>query len=229
MDACVSQGDQCHSDCDDTQTVCLAGCSNNGCMNGCNNQAVACNDGCDAQESSCNLTCGDGDGDGDGDGTGNEVPSTSYCQSVSAWDSAWSAAEVEVLNIVNQVRASGYDCASGYQPPAPPVTMNPNLRCAARVHSKDMGDNNFFDHTSQTTGTNPGQRMSMAGYNFATWGENIAAGNSGAQATMNQWLGSQTGHCENLMSPNFDELGVGYYYAPNAQYSHYWTQNFGRQ
>ena len=55
------------------------------------------------------------------------MPNTTYCQSVSAWDPAWSAAEVEILNIVNQVRASGYDCVSGYQPPVPPVTMNPNI------------------------------------------------------------------------------------------------------
>jgi uncharacterized protein YkwD len=181
-------------------------------------------------------TTGDGDGDGDGDGTtgdgdgtANEVPNIPYCQDVDNWDASWSAGEVEVLNIVNQVRASGYMCASGWQPPAPPVTMNANLRCSARVHSKDMGDNNFFDHTSQTNGTNPGQRMSSAGYNWVTWSENIAAGNSGAQQTMNQWLGSTTGHCENLMSPSFDELGVGYYNAPSAQYNHYWTQNFGRQ
>jgi uncharacterized protein YkwD len=45
---------------------------------------------------------------------------------------------------------------------------------------------------------------------------------------MNSWMNS-SGHCNNIMSPNFKHLGVGYYYRSGSTYSHYWTQDFGAQ
>jgi uncharacterized protein YkwD len=102
--------------------------------------------------------------------------------------------------------------------------MHPALRCSARVHSKDMNDRNFFDHTNPS-GEAPWDRMEQAGYSYSNAGENIAGGNSTAAATMQQWMDSD-GHCANIMNPNFTEIGVGYY--PGGQWGHLWTQNFGR-
>lgn len=154
-----------------------------------------------------------------------EVPDNAYCSDVAMWDAQHLALEDEILEIVNQVRAQGANCgSSGSFGPAGPMTMAPALRCAARVHSKDMADRNFFDHTNPS-GESPFDRMGMAGYNFSTAGENIAAGNPTAAATMDQWMNSD-GHCGNIMNPDFTEIGVGYY--PGGQYGHLWTQVFGR-
>lgn len=161
---------------------------------------------------------------GGDDGGAAEVPDNAFCDPVAAWTPAWSVLEQQILDIVNQRRSEGADCHSeGTFGPAGPLTMNPALRCAARVHSKDMVDQNYFDHTGPN-GDTPGDRIDAAGYAWSTWGENIAAGNSTAAATMDQWMNSD-GHCANIMNPSFSEIGVGYY--PGGGYGHYWTQAFG--
>ncbi len=154
-----------------------------------------------------------------------DVPEdVAYCTDVAGWDAGWSQLELDVLELVNMHRATGYNCGSaGSFGPAAPLTMQPNLRCSSRVHSKDMDTRNFFDHNNPS-GESPFDRMGMAGYSFFTAGENIAAGSPDAAGTMNQWMNSD-GHCSNIMNPDFTEIGVGYH--PGGQYGTLWTQNFG--
>jgi uncharacterized protein YkwD len=154
-----------------------------------------------------------------------DVPDNAYCASVANVDPAWKQLEEDVLVIVNQRRAMGADCGSkGMFGPTGPLTMEPALRCAARKHSADMEARDFFDHTNPD-GESPWDRMAMAGYGgFSNAGENIAAGSPDAAGTMMQWMNSD-GHCGNIMNPDFEEIGVGYY--PGGQYGHLWTQVFG--
>lgn len=154
-----------------------------------------------------------------------DVPDNAYCIAVGDWDPAWAQLELDVLALVNEVRAAGADCHSkGVFAATGPLNMNPALRCAARNHSADMAARNFFDHTNPD-GETPWDRMDKAGYGaYSNAGENIAAGSPDAQGTMNQWLGSD-GHCANIMNPNFQEIGVGY--STGGQYGHLWTQVFG--
>ena len=45
--------------------------------------------------------------------------------------------------------AAGADCGTmGKFDPAPPLTIEPHLHCAARKHSQDMGERNFYDHVN---------------------------------------------------------------------------------
>ena len=57
-----------------------------------------------------------------------------------------------------------------------------------------------------------------------TYGENIAAGNATAAATVEQWMNSP-GHRANIMNPDFTHIGVGYIQT-NGGYRHYWVQMF---
>ena len=136
-----------------------------------------------------------------------------------------------MLTLTNQARAQARTCAdpggqSGSFPAVPPLTWNVKLGNSARGHSQDMATHNYFAHDSQD-GTTPFQRMNAAGYHYSAAGENIAAGYSTPQAVVNTWL-SDYGHCANIMSSAFTELGVGYAYATGSTYKHYWTQDFGR-
>jgi uncharacterized protein YkwD len=148
-----------------------------------------------------------------------------YCEPAKSWDPAWKQLEEDILAAVNQVRAQGANCgAQGDFGPAGPLTMDPALRCAARMHSKDMNDRDFFDHTNPD-GEPPWDRMGKAGYgNYSNAGENIAGGSPDAAGTMDQWMNSD-GHCANIMNPDFEHIGVGYY--PGGQWGHLWTQVFG--
>lgn len=126
----------------------------------------------------------------------------------------------ELLELVNEVRASGCNCGSEAMPPVDPLVLNEKLIKAAQLHSEDMDNNNYFSHTSQN-GDKPGDRITAQGYIWSTYGENIASGQSSAQQVMASWLKSE-GHCRNIMNSSVTEFGAG-------RSSNYWTQVFGKQ
>ena len=141
-------------------------------------------------------------------------------------DDPFAGLEDEVLVWVNLRRSQGADCGTVYYPPAAALHMDANLRLAARRHSQDMADQNYFSHTS-LDGQTFDQRIRAAGYTGAfPWGENIAAGSTTPASTVELWMNSP-GHCSNIMSPSFRAIGVGYGYSAASTYHHYWTQDFG--
>ena len=123
-----------------------------------------------------------------------------------------------LLQLVNQVRQSGCNCGSTVMPPVASVTWNDQLATAAYNHSNDMYLNNYFSHTG-LNGSSAGDRIKAAGYNWRAYGENIAKGYTNEQAVMDGWIKSE-GHCKNIMSPHFKEMGV-------ARVGVYWAQEFG--
>ncbi len=168
------------------------------------------------------LACGDEDDPLGGGADG--VPSNAYCAEVQDWDPEWAQLELDILRIVNEVRSQGANCGSeGNFDPTHPLAMDPALRCAARKHSKDMNDRDFFAHDNPS-GEGPGDRMALAGFEGRGWGENIAGGSDDAEGTMDQWMSSD-GHCSNIMRDSYNFIGVGYY--PGGQFRTLWTQTFG--
>ena len=119
----------------------------------------------------------------------------------------------QVLALVNQERARA-GC--------PAVTPDARLAAAARAHSADMAQRRYFDHTAPD-GTDPGQRITAAGYAWSAYGENIAAGYPDAVSVMRGWMNSP-GHRENILNCRFSNLGVGLYRTPDR--GGYWTQDF---
>lgn len=144
---------------------------------------------------------------------------TAACDGLYAWESTWVTFEDAVLVLVNEARAAGAVCGEESYPPVDPLSSNSKLRCAARGHSQDMAERDFFDHTNPD-GDGPDARLSKAGYDGSTWGENIAFGQADADAVMAGWMNSP-GHCRNIMRASFSEIGVGYYSGSM------WTQAFG--
>lgn len=160
---------------------------------------------------------------GAGDGSSDQMVDADYCDPVSDWANELTEAEEEVLVLVNEARQSGGICGGTAKAPVPPLQMSAALRCAARVHSKDMRDREFFDHDNPD-GEDPFERMERAGYQYRTAGENIAFNYPDARTVVQGWLDSP-GHCGNIMNPDFTEIGVGYYAEGGS--GHMWTQTFG--
>lgn len=123
------------------------------------------------------------------------------------------ASALELLNLVNLAR-----CNVGLVP----LVLNGRLSEAANRHSVSMAKHNFFSHTGRN-GSSFSDRIRATGYPFAGGGENIAAGNSTANATFQQWWNS-TGHRNNILNANHREMGIGYAHNAGATYRHYWTQ-----
>lgn len=148
------------------------------------------------------------------------------CEDVAEWNPSWEAFEAEVVKLVNQKRAAGATCGGVAQPAAAPLLVDIKLRCAARKHAKDMGNNNSFRATG-TDGSTYSQRIKSAGYKGGSVSEIINAGHATPAAVVDAWMASKE-HCRYIMNPGFVHMGLGYYFADTSTYKHYWTQNFGK-
>ena len=141
--------------------------------------------------------------------------------------------ESQILAAVNAARAQARSCGTVSYAAAAPLSWNSLLARAAKGHSQDLADTNFTADNSHpdlmhvgSDGSTPQQRIERAGYtSWTTTGENFAAGYDVAQV-VDAWIASP-GHCSNIMSPKFREIGVGYVYSSAARYHSYYTQDFG--
>ncbi|WP_329204317.1 sigma-70 family RNA polymerase sigma factor [Streptomyces sp. NBC_00683] len=124
-----------------------------------------------------------------------------------------SSAAEEVTALVNAERAKE-GCAA--------VRSNSKLATAASRHSADMVSRDYFSHTSPD-GSDPGDRITAAGYRWSTYGENIAKGQSTPASVMDSWMNSP-GHRANILNCAFKEIGVG---RVDSSGGPVWTQNFG--
>ena len=106
------------------------------------------------------------------------------------------------------------------------LTVDSALGNAAYLHSKDMGDNNYFSHTSQD-GRTFDQRIAAAGYtNYYSLGENIAYayGSPSAAQVFAMWKNSP-GHYANMIG-DFKDAGLGVYTVNGRTY---YTLDLGRK
>ena len=119
---------------------------------------------------------------------------------------------------------------------APPLSFNSNMIAAARGHSSWMY---LTDTQSHYEGTNdPGNRLTAAGYNWSSWGENVYAyaksvwfGYAGLNVDWGPGTGGmQTppGHRDNIHEPLFREIGIGVFDGSNTNVGpQLVTQDFG--
>jgi len=170
------------------------------------------------------LACSGLDPSGGLGGSGSCGTSTS-APDIGPWDADAAAFELRVLELANEQRAHGGCCADQCFRAAPALANNPNLQVAARLHARDMVQNNFFSHDTPD-GKSLLDRATAAGFGGCTLGENIAQGQATPENVIASWMASP-GHCANILSPSFTQLGVGYFDDANAELPHVWVQDFG--
>lgn len=126
-----------------------------------------------------------------------------------------------LLDLVNDIRASGCKCGNTYYPPVGKLVWNPVLEEVSLNHSKDMARKSYFSHQAKDGSMTP-DRLERAGYKWQSYGENIyrtGGYSADEREVIKAWKGSP-GHCSNLMGKHFKEMGV-------AEFDNYWTQVFG--
>lgn len=116
----------------------------------------------------------------------------------------------QVVALVNEAR----DLAG-----CKPLKVDDRVVEAARGHSTDMAERDYFSHTTPE-GVGFAERMRAAGYP-SPGGENIAKGQRSAEQVMNSWMNSD-GHRRNILNCGFTTIGVG---LDTRAWT--WTQNFG--
>lgn len=130
-----------------------------------------------------------------------------------------------LLAQVNAARAKPRLCGRQRFAAARPLAWNASLGAAAQGHSKAMAYGNYFAHRDPD-GDMPADRARVAGFRGRQIGENIAAGQGSPSKAMAGWLASP-GHCANLMSPLFTQVGAAYATDARSDQGVYWTMLFG--
>lgn len=128
--------------------------------------------------------------------------------------------EAKVLKLINAERAK-----RGLKK----LSLNTKLRTAARAHSKDMARNDFFSHTG-SNGSSMTDRLNKVGYKYSAAGETLYAGNGQfktPEQCVKAWLNSP-GHAAIMLSPNYTQVGIGYYYDKTSPYGAYYSADFGK-
>jgi len=124
-----------------------------------------------------------------------------------------SAEEQRFVDLVNYERWS-----RGLQQ----LQMEPVLVEAARAHSREMADKDYFDHYSPT----PRLRSAMDRYlvslghrpDYAYLGENLFYCSVVDVNRGHDRLMKSTGHRDNILNPRFRTIGVGVYESPDGQF-----------
>lgn len=132
-----------------------------------------------------------------------------------------------LVEAINEARSEAQVCRGVQFPATSPVTWVGTLRLSTDIHAEDMANNNFFSHQG-TDASFVDDRATRVGYDFEKVGENLAAGFETPEQTVDAWLASSDGHCENLMDPSFDNIGASCRFNADSLHKTYWAMTMGR-
>jgi uncharacterized protein YkwD len=118
-------------------------------------------------------------------------------------------AEIQALEETNKRRA---------EHKLPPLEVDLHLVLAARDHSKDMAEKNFFSHESPIEGKKTFVDRAIR-FDGNANGENIFMGSASAEVAVQAWMDSPP-HRANMLNPSFRRIGIG-------RHDKHWTQVFG--
>jgi uncharacterized protein YkwD len=104
-----------------------------------------------------------------------------------------------------------------------PVAWDARVATAAQAHSADMAAMNRMTHTG-SDGSDAGDRLLRAGFDWRAWGENVATGQTSVQSAFDAWMGSP-GHRAQILG-GFTVIGLGAAQGSNGLI--YWTLDFAR-
>jgi uncharacterized protein YkwD len=107
----------------------------------------------------------------------------------------------------------------------PKLAASGSLDLSAQKWTNDMVSNRDFSH-----GADFSARISAAGFDWSSVGENIAGGFATPAAVVSAWMASP-GHCANILSPIYREVGTGVSNGSSVggDAAGTWTQDFGLQ
>ena len=101
-----------------------------------------------------------------------------------------------------------------------PLTLAKDLSECAMTRANETVK--YFSHT-RPDGKNFNTVAEKGSYKKL--GENINGGATSAEQVVYEWMHSPA-HRENILYPNYNEMGVAYVYAADSKYKYYWVQWF---
>jgi uncharacterized protein YkwD len=132
--------------------------------------------------------------------------------------------EILMWQLINRDRLD-VTCMEETKGHARPLQWDARLAAVARAHSEEMARNHFFAHTG-LDGSEPSMRVSKAGIQWRSTGENIAKVDTiaGAESAFMDEPKFQPNHRGNILNPDYTHVGVGVARGANGML--YITQEF---
>lgn len=129
------------------------------------------------------------------------------------------------LNEVRQTAAPCDGAVAGASTARQPLAWEQRLATSAQAHASDLALRDLLSHVDAQQ-RSFGVRLRSAGYAAAGAGENLAAGQTDFDDTLQAWLASPT-HCANLMQPDFRDVGLACVQRPGSRYERFWVAHMG--
>lgn len=118
-------------------------------------------------------------------------------------------AQFELLELINAERA---------RRGLAPVAWHDRVAVAAQRHAADMAARRQMQHVG-SDGSNTGDRLHAAGFDWLSYAENVAAGFTDPKTLVSAWMGSDL-HRRNILGP-YTVAGIGVAAAGDGTL--YWT------
>ncbi|MEI8338344.1 MAG: CAP domain-containing protein [bacterium] len=95
------------------------------------------------------------------------------------------------------------------------LTINNDLTSAAQAKAEDMVKRDYWAHIAPD-GKTPWAFINESGYKYKAAGENLAFGFNSSEQAVAGWMNSPS-HRENMLKPDYREVGFGIAYSQNFQ------------
>ena len=125
---------------------------------------------------------------------------------------------------LNALRHAGASCPSVAGEPRL-LAWEARLATSAYEQAADLAERDLLSHVDARQ-RSLGTRLRSAGYASASAGENLAAGQTDIDATLEAWLASPM-HCANLMQPDFSDVGLACVQRRGSRYERFWVAHLG--
>ena len=146
------------------------------------------------------------------------------------------------LNAINSIRSQKRYCGNNLMQPAPAVKWNTALYKAAYEHVNDLSRHDYIDYIgsgkrSDWSGLERGGKRSMPidralmnGYN-PRYIDDISVGGANKNSIDNvlSYALTDTNICKELMSTNYNEVGVAKIRVPSTSYKNFWSIMLGKR
>ena len=106
-----------------------------------------------------------------------------------------------------------------------PLRLQPALTEAARMHARDLAKWDRISHYG-SDGSNPWDRVKMAGYNAKLAAENVGTGQVTIDEVVKGWQASP-GHNKNLLISEAEHMGIALVHDPKTEFKTFWTLVIG--
>lgn len=131
----------------------------------------------------------------------------------------------DAVQRLNELRQQGEAPCASATPDMQPLAWEPRLASSAQAQAADLALRDLLSHVDARQ-RGFGARLRSAGYAAAGAGENLAAGQSDFDDTLQAWLASPS-HCANLMQPEFRDVGLACMQRRGSRYERFWVAHLG--